>query len=123
MTNKNLLLLLLLIVVTIYVIKVYNTKEYFLKANFIKENKFCIIVTTYNPGIEYIDKCLKSIEKQTYKNYEVCIIDDASHKNVTELHKLIYKYCNRNNWIFYIRLKNHFLSKRCNRPKEKQYCK
>lgn len=110
MTNKKLFLLLLIFLISviyiIYFIKGTNTKGTNTKENFTKQNKLCIIVTTYNPGIGYIDKCLKSIEKQTYKNYEVCIIDDASNKNVKELHKLIYKYCNRNNWNFYIRIKN-----------------
>ena len=38
---------------------------------FYYKNKFCVIVTTYNPGAEYLDNCLNTIEKQTYKNYDV----------------------------------------------------
>lgn len=75
-------------------------------ANPLRNNKLCIIVTTYNPGESYIDKCLKSIEIQTYKNYSVCIVDDASNKNVAECHAIIRSYCERNGWEFIVRSEN-----------------
>ena len=37
-----------------------------------------ILVPFYNPGSKLLDRCLKSIENQTYKNFQVCLIDDAS---------------------------------------------
>jgi len=72
----------------------------------VRDNKLCVIVTTYNPGKSYIDNCLKSIEKQTYKNYSVCIVDDASTKNVDECHAVIRSYCDRNGWEFIVRGEN-----------------
>ncbi len=39
--------------------------------------KFSIIIPVYNVE-EYIEKCLKSIERQTYVNFEVIIINDGS---------------------------------------------
>lgn len=43
----------------------------------ILKNKFKIIIPTYN-STEWLSNTLSSIENQSYRNYEVCIIDDAS---------------------------------------------
>ncbi len=40
--------------------------------------KFSIIMPVYNVEIKWLDKALESIKAQTYKNWEVCIADDAS---------------------------------------------
>lgn len=50
------------------------------------EKKITIIVTVYNRE-KYLDRCLKSISNQTYKNLEVIIIDDGS----TDNGKIIYE--------------------------------
>ena len=42
-----------------------------------KNNKFSIVVPVYNVEA-YIDKCLKSIQNQLYKNYEVIVVNDGS---------------------------------------------
>ena len=42
--------------------------------------KFSIIIPVYNVE-KYMDKCLKSVLTQTYKNYEVIIINDGSPDN------------------------------------------
>lgn len=44
---------------------------------------FSIIVPVYNTS-NYIDKCIKSILEQTYKNYEILIINDGSTDNSEE---------------------------------------
>lgn len=51
-------------------------------------NKFSIIVPVWNVE-KYIDKCLKSIEKQSYKNFEVIVVNDGSPDNSQ---KIINKY-------------------------------
>ena len=45
-----------------------------------KKIRFSIIVPNYNKG-EYISECLNSIFNQTFKNYEVIVIDDGSSDN------------------------------------------
>lgn len=42
--------------------------------------KISIIIPVYNAE-KYIEKCLNSIKKQTYSNYEIIIIDDGSKDN------------------------------------------
>lgn len=48
--------------------------------------KFSIIVPVYNVE-EYIEKCLESITLQTYKDYEVIIINDGTKDNSMEIAK------------------------------------
>ena len=90
-------------IVLCYVYLLLTKKENF---NNYKNNKFAVIVTTYNPGVKYIDKCLSLIEKQTYKNFDVCIVDDASNREVEETYEVIEDYCKRNNWKFIKRKEN-----------------
>ena len=42
--------------------------------------KFSIIIPAYNVE-KYIDKCLKSVFNQTFKDYEVIVINDGSTDN------------------------------------------
>ena len=60
--------------------------------------KFSIIVPVYNVE-DYIIKCLESIYNQTYKNFEVIIVDDGSMDNSTLLIKKYIK--DKNNFIYY----------------------
>ena len=71
--------------------------------HFTNNTEFGIIVTTFNPGELYIKKCLESILNQNYKNYNVCILDDASNKNTNEIRNIIKKYCKLNNWVYIFR--------------------
>jgi glycosyltransferase involved in cell wall biosynthesis len=77
----------------------YNLKKG--KENFSINNKFKIVVTFYNPGVNYLKKCLKSIENQNYKNYDVCIINDKSTKEVNELNSLCDSYQKKYNWKYH----------------------
>lgn len=49
------------------------------------KNKFIVIVPVYNAE-KYIKKCLESILTQSYKNYELVVIDDCS---IDDTHKII----------------------------------
>ena len=54
-------------------------------------NLISIILPTYNSA-KYIDKTIKSIFNQTYKNFELIIIDDCSTDQTLKIiDKLIYK--------------------------------
>lgn len=48
--------------------------------------KYTILVVTYNKE-KYIEKCLNSIFNQTYKNFELIVVDDGSVDNTKEIIK------------------------------------
>lgn len=56
--------------------------------------KISFILPVYNPIIEELEECINSIVNQTYKNYEICIVDDCStNRNVkTYLEKIKKEY-------------------------------
>lgn len=54
-----------------------------------KENKFIVVVPVYNAEL-YIQQCLESILSQTYKNYELFIVDDCSTDNTANIIKSLY---------------------------------
>lgn len=59
--------------------------------------KFSIIVPVYNVE-DYIEKCLESIKNQTYKDYEVIIVNDGSKdKSIEKAKKYPYKIINQKN--------------------------
>ena len=66
------------------------------------ENKFYIIVPVYNAiysGNNYIENCLSSILSQTYKNYEVVVIDDCSTDGTWEtIQKYPFHKLRNENW-------------------------
>ena len=70
-----------------------------------KKTKFSIIIPVYNVE-KYIEDCLESVTNQTYKNYEVLIINDGSTDNSR---KIIEKY-KKNKNIKIIDQKNQGLS-------------
>ncbi len=67
-----------------------------------------VIVPVYNTE-KYIEKCIKSILNQTYKNIELILVDDGSEQSEEQL---IYKYAQKDKRIKYLkRNENHGLFK------------
>ncbi|ASB50956.1 glycosyltransferase family 2 protein [Alkalitalea saponilacus] len=52
---------------------------------------FSILIANYNNG-EYLEECLKSVFAQTYKNWEIIIVDDGSKDEIS--HVIYRKYIN-----------------------------
>lgn len=42
------------------------------------EIRFSIVMPVYNVEVKWLEKAIESIEKQSYRNWELCIADDAS---------------------------------------------
>lgn len=64
--------------------------------------KFSVIIPTYNRA-DLLERCLDSLSKQTYKNFEVLVCDDGSTDNSAEIanrfiNKLNLKYLWAENW-------------------------
>ncbi len=56
---------------------------------------FKIVVPSYNTA-RWIERTLLSIQNQTYKEYDVCVIDDASTD--PEQREITEAYCKKNGW-------------------------
>ncbi len=46
-----------------------------------KKNKIFVIIPTYNQW-QLLKKCLKSLQKQTYKNFNILVVDDGSNQDI-----------------------------------------
>ena len=49
-----------------------------------KTDKVSVLMTVYNTA-KYLDRSINSIIKQTYKNFELIIVDDGSEDNSKKL--------------------------------------
>lgn len=68
--------------------------------------KFSVIVPVY--GVEkYIDQCVQSLLIQTYKNYELILVDDGSPDNCGQICD---QYAEKDNRIRVVHKKNGGLS-------------
>lgn len=67
-----------------------------------QEKLVSVIIPTYNRNLCYLSRAIKSIKQQTYKNYEIIVVDDNIYKSNYSLK--IEKYCLTCN-ITYLRTK------------------
>jgi glycosyltransferase involved in cell wall biosynthesis len=65
--------------------------------------RFKVVVPSFN-SVDYIAKTLQSIEMQTDKQYDVCVIDDGS--TMEKQREIISDYCKRNGWLSLLNEKN-----------------
>jgi len=65
--------------------------------------RFKVVVPFYN-GMKYLEKCLTSLENQTYKNFDVVIIDDASDE--FGIKHMALEFSRKNNWKIIFNNKN-----------------
>lgn len=68
--------------------------------------KYSFIIPVYNV-YNYIEKCLDSIKKQSYDNFEVIIVNDGSPDNSQEI---IDKFCKKDNRFMSFKKENGGLS-------------
>tara|TARA_B100000963_G_scaffold361716_1_gene398920 strand:- start:6481 stop:7290 length:810 start_codon:yes stop_codon:yes gene_type:complete len=54
----------------------------------LKNGKISVLITVYN-NEKYVEKCIQSLKKQTYKNWEAVIVDDGSIDNTSKILKKI----------------------------------
>jgi glycosyltransferase involved in cell wall biosynthesis len=47
---------------------------------------FSVLIANYNNGL-YLEECLRSIFAQTYTNWEIVIVDDASTDNSSNIYE------------------------------------
>ena len=59
-----------------------------------EKNKITVIVPMYNTE-EYIERCIRSIMEQTYKNLEIIIVNDGSTDKSLDICKKLQKEDNR----------------------------
>ncbi len=55
---------------------------------FSKDIKFSILVPLYNTPIDFLEQMIKSVVKQTYQNWELCLADGSDDK-----HSSVGRYC------------------------------
>jgi glycosyltransferase involved in cell wall biosynthesis len=65
--------------------------------------RYKLIVAGYN-CFDYAQRCLDSIASQTLKNYDVCVVDDASTDE--RLAPMLEAYCATKGWLFLHREEN-----------------
>src|SRR3989344_133922 len=78
----------------------------------INKPKVSVIITAHNYG-RFLDKCLDSLTKQTYKDFEIVLVDDGSTDNTQDVIQS-YKSKFPNN-LKVIRVDNVGLSAACNK--------
>ena len=104
--------------------EIYDVKSFFPSDNQLKKEikestefqhkpLISIIVPTYNTPENFLRECIDSVLKQTYPNWELCVVDDNSpNKNVA---KIIKEYQKNDKRIkLHARLKNGNISKATN---------
>lgn len=76
------------------------------QTEFSRDIKFSILVPLYNTPLRYLNEMLRSVQAQTYKNWELCLAD-GSDEEYREVGELVEKYCKDDKRIIYKRLERN----------------
>lgn len=66
--------------------------------------KVSIIIPTYKRNLTYLERAIRSVLNQTYKNIEIIVVDDSpnSYKSRHEISNFMKKLCTQNSKVKYI---------------------
>ena len=73
---------------------------------------FSVLVPVYNVKKEHLTACIESVQRQTYKNWELCLVDDAS--TMPEVKETLKIYEGRKNIKVHYRNENGHISRTTN---------
>ncbi|MBE6975820.1 MAG: glycosyltransferase [Ruminococcaceae bacterium] len=76
------------------------------KKKFSRDIKFSILVPLYNTPEKYLHEMIRSVQNQTYANWELCLADgsDQQHRDVE---KICAQYCKKDSRIIYKKLEKN----------------
>lgn len=90
-----------------YTIKIdKKTRRYQDSVTFSKNVKFSILVPLYNTPKDFLVEMIKSVQDQTYKNWELCLADGSDADN-THVKKICREYAKGDKRILYKRLEKN----------------
>lgn len=83
-----------------------KTREYQETVTFSKDIKFSILVPLYNTPKTFLEEMIKSVQNQTYKNWQLCLADGSDGENA-HVEKLCRKYAKKDKRISYKKLEKN----------------
>ena len=66
-------------------------------------NRFKVVVPSFE-SVEWLEKCLESLEGQDFLDYDACVVDDASTDE--KQRDIILRFCKKNQWNYVFHKKN-----------------
>ncbi len=83
-----------------------KTREYQETVTFSKDIKFSILVPLYNTPKTFLEEMIKSVQNQTYKNWQLCLTDGSDGENA-HVEKLCREYAKKDKRISYKKLEKN----------------
>lgn len=67
----------------------------------ISDIRFSILVPLYNTPVVFLDEMIKSVQKQIYGNWELCLADGSDEQHLGKVQAAVRKYSEKDNRIKY----------------------